>query len=108
MLMLMRRPFSGDGFLRLKVEKVRRFHLHIGALTVDLVRPIHYFVERLSRYRNQPRMGDPGTVVPVVGFALFIGANLGDCFLIRLGVVLDWDLSRHPAHGKRSAPVAGF
>ena len=47
-------------------------------------------------------MGDPGAVVTVVGFALFVGADLFQCPLVGLGIALDGNLRRHAAD--RRAP----
>ena len=53
-------------------------------------------------------MSDPRPVVTVPGLAFLVGANLGQSLFIGLGVVLDRDLGRHPAHGVDVAPVAGL
>ncbi len=53
-------------------------------------------------------MRDPCAIVAVIRFALFVGANFGKCFLIRLRIVLYRDLSRHSAHGENIPPVTGL
>src|SRR5215472_6216815 len=40
----------------------------------------------------------PGSVVSVICFALFVRADLGECFFIRFFIILDWNLGSHSTH----------
>ena len=59
-------------------------------------------------YGHQARVRDPGAVVAVVGFELFISADFGEGLGISLGVVLDGYLRCHAAHGKSTATMASL
>lgn len=63
-------------------------------------------VEDLHSDLVDERVRDPCTVVAVFHLAQLIGAHLAHRDLVRLGVLLDWDLRAHPAHGRDFAPVA--
>ena len=53
-------------------------------------------------------MRDPGSVVAVAGFALFVGSHLREGLFIGDRIGLDGDVRRHSAHGVDVAAVAGL
>ena len=105
--MLWRRPASVRGPSR-DPEQVARGDVDVLALAVELVRRLHVLVEDRLRDRDEPRVRDPGAVVPVGHLAELVGAHLGERGLVRLRVVLDRDLRGHAAHGVDVAAVAGL
>jgi hypothetical protein len=58
--------------------------------------------------RHQARVRYPGTVAAVGHLAQFVFAHLVERRLIGHRIVLDRDLRRHAAHGRRAPAVAGF
>ncbi len=89
-------------------EQVARGDVDVLALAVELVRRLHVLVEDRLGDRDEPRVRDPGAVVPVGHLAELVGAHLGERGLVRLRVVLDRDLRGHAAHGVDVAAVAGL
>ena len=71
-----------------------------------LVRAQHELVEDLHRNFVEERVGNPGTVVPVLDFAQLVLPDLAHRNLVRLGIILDRDLRAHAAHRSDLAPVA--
>ena len=107
--MLSRRPFSVIGASGSNWRRSRRGDLHVLALPRrDLVRGGHQPVERFLRDRHEPRMRDPGAVVPLRCLALLVGLHFGERLGVRGLVVLHRDLRRHPAHRVGVAPMAGL
>ncbi len=61
-------------------------------------------VEDLHSDLVDERVRDPGTVVAVGDLAKLVCADLGHSGLIRLGIVLDWDLRGHATHRRYTSP----
>ena len=76
----------------------------VVARAIDLIRSRHHRVKLVPGEVHQPRVGDPSAVVPVGRFAVFVGANFGQRLFVCVGIVLDRDLSGHPAN-RRSSPM---
>ena len=55
-------------------------------------------VEGVERELHHARMRHPRAVVAVGRLALFIGAHLGKCFLVRLWIIFHRNLRGHSAH----------
>ena len=77
-------------------------------LVGNLVGAGHQPVEDLQRHRHQRRMGHPGAVMAVVGFAFLVGAHFIESGFIGDRIALDRNLRRHATHGMGAAPVTGL
>ena len=84
---------GGDG------EQVGGGGVVVGELLVDLVGLRHEAVEDFEGDGDEAGVRDPGAVVAVGGFALLVGADLGEGALVGFGVGLDGDEGGHAAHG---------
>ncbi len=82
--------------------------MHIVTSPIDLVGRFQDLVELPFCQLNEPRVGDPRAVMPIVGFAAFVRTDLFQCLLIRLRVILDGNLRCHAANRTCTATVAGL
>src|SRR5262249_1837399 len=87
-------------------KEIGRAHMRCLALDADLVGLWHVLIEDLARDRNEPRVSDPRPVMACVHLAQFVLPDLIQRASVGVGIALDRDLGRHPAHGVNAAAMA--
>src|SRR5262249_7608668 len=91
-----------------EIKKVLRGKIDIVALAVDLVWLRHKHVASIERQLHHAGMRYPGPVVSIACLAFLVRPDLGERFLVRLWIILHWNLRRHPAHRKNIATMTSL
>jgi hypothetical protein len=89
------------------VDELLGPHVHLGALTVDLVGALaEHGVELRLRHRDQVRVRHPRAVEAVAGLALLVGGDLLERLRRHLRVATVRDEGAHAADREGAALVA--
>src|SRR5436309_1756743 len=82
--------------------------MHIFAFLGYLVGRFHHGIELCQGDWHETGMCDPGSVMPIGGFALLVGTYTREGFFVSYRVTFNRDLSRHAADSWRVTVMAGF